>query len=66
MTKHKRVCEKHFSPSQYSRCSPILAELGYPNARAQLKENAVPDILWTYRNEDATGSSKTFGSYGAY
>lgn len=66
MTKHSRICEKHFSPNQYSRYSPRLAELGYPNARAQLKEDAVPDIPWTYRSEDATGSSKTSVSYGAY
>lgn len=45
---------------------PRLAELGYPNARAQLKEDAVPDIPWTYRSEDATGSSKTSVPYGAY
>lgn len=65
-TKHSRICGKHFSPNQYSRYPPRLAELGYPNARAQLKEDAVPDIPWTYRSEDATGSSKTYVPYGAY
>lgn len=52
VTKHSRICGKHFSPNQYSRYPPRLAELGYPNARAQLKEDAVPDIPWTYRSED--------------
>lgn len=66
MTKHSNICAKHFSPSQYSRYPSKLAELGYPNARAQLHEDAVLDIPWAYRTEGATGSSKTSVLYGSY
>lgn len=37
VTKHSRICGKHFSPNQYSRYPPRLAELGYPNTRAQMQ-----------------------------
>ncbi|XP_061165456.1 uncharacterized protein LOC133174359 [Saccostrea echinata] len=45
--KHSRLCSKHFTPEQYLRLPSRMAELGYPNARAQLKNGAIPDVPWT-------------------
>ncbi|XP_061179525.1 52 kDa repressor of the inhibitor of the protein kinase-like [Saccostrea echinata] len=57
LTKYSKICEKHFTPDQYSRYPPRLAELGYPNARAQLKDDAVPDVEWPTQDECSTSSS---------
>jgi hypothetical protein len=37
-----KICGKHFTKSQYSRDPARLAELGYPGARAALKDDAIP------------------------
>ena len=42
--KQSKVCGKHFTKSQYSRDPARLVELGYPGARAALKDDAIPDI----------------------
>ena len=39
-----KICGKHFTKSQYSRDPARLAELGYPGARAALKDDAIHDI----------------------
>ncbi|XP_055997738.1 52 kDa repressor of the inhibitor of the protein kinase-like [Ostrea edulis] len=68
LTKCSKICEKHFTPDQYSRYPPRLAELGYPNARAQLKDDAVPDVEWPTQGECSTSSNteKKPSGYGAY
>lgn len=66
VTIHSRMCAKHFSPSQYLRYPSRLAELGYPNARAQLKDDAVPDIPWATNKKSAASSNKKPRPYGAY
>ena len=43
-SKCSKICGKHFTMSQYSRDPARLAELGYPGARAALKDDAIPDI----------------------
>ena len=43
-SKYSKICGKHFTKSQYSRDPARLAELGYPGARATLKDDAIPDI----------------------
>ena len=43
-SKYGKICGKHFTKSQYSRDPARLAELGYPGARAALKDDAIPDI----------------------
>ena len=43
-SKYSKICGKHFTKSQYSRDPARLAELGYPGARAALKDDAIPDI----------------------
>ena len=43
-SKYSKICGKHFTKSQYSRDPARLAELGYPGARAVLKDDAIPDI----------------------
>jgi hypothetical protein len=64
LTKHSKICGKHFTPDQYSRYPPRLAELGYPNARAQLKDDAVPDVLWPTQDECSTSSATQEKSSG--
>ena len=68
LTKYSKICGKHFTPDQYSRYPPRLAELGYPNARAQLKDDAVPDVEWPTEDKCSTSSnmqnkSPAFGAY---
>lgn len=53
-TKHSKICSKHFSASQYARHLEKLAELGYPEARPTLKEEAVPDITITEEKNDSS------------
>lgn len=55
VTKHSKICSKHFSPSQSSRLLPRLAELGCPNIPVQLKENTVPDVPWAINSESRRG-----------
>jgi len=43
-SKHSKICSKHFSMAQYSRHPATMMTLGYPGARAALKDDAVPDI----------------------
>ncbi|CAC5383151.1 unnamed protein product [Mytilus coruscus] len=43
-SKRSRICSKHFTLHQYSRHPERLLELGYPGAKAALKDDAVPDI----------------------
>jgi hypothetical protein len=65
LTKHSKICSKHFTPSQYLRYPARLAELGYPNARAQLKDDAVPDVPWATSSESTSTCTKK-KSCGAY
>lgn len=37
--------------------SSRLAELGYPNARVQLKDDAVPDVEWPNEDKCSTSSN---------
>lgn len=55
VTKHSKICSKHFSPSQSSRLLPRLAELGYPNIPVQPKEDTVPDVPWAINSESTRG-----------
>ena len=43
-TKHSKICSKHFTVQQFSRHPDTLAQLGYPGAKAALKDDAVPDV----------------------
>ena len=66
LTKYSKICGKHFTPDQYSRYPPRLVE--YPNARAQLKDDAVPDVEWPTDDKCSTSSnmqnkSPAFGAY---
>lgn len=67
VTKHSKICSKHFSPSQYSRHPSRLAALGYPNARAQLKQDAAPDVPWVTKNKSTRiKNKKKSASCGTY
>lgn len=43
-----------------------ITELGYPNARALLNDDAIPDVPWATNKESTTRSNKTSRPYGAY
>jgi hypothetical protein len=58
VTKHSKICSKHFTSSQYLRLPSRLAELGYTNARALLKEDAVPDVPWRTDKESVEQNKK--------
>jgi hypothetical protein len=55
---YSKICGKHFTKSQYSRDPARLAELGYPGARAALKDDAIPDIPVVV-NDDSPAIKKT-------
>ena len=57
-SKYGKICGKHFTKSQYSRDPARLAELGYPGARAALKDDAIPDIPVVV-NDDSPARQKT-------
>lgn len=57
-SKYSRICSKHFTESQYSRHPAKLAELGYPGAKAALKDDAIPDIPVAVDNEKGPSTSK--------
>ena len=47
LSKHSKICGKHFSSSQLSRDPAKLAEFGYVGARPALKDDAMPDIAFS-------------------
>ncbi|CAC5398256.1 unnamed protein product [Mytilus coruscus] len=57
-SKHSRICSKHFTLHQYSRHPERLLELGYPGAKAALKDDAVPDIPVVVDAEKGPSSPK--------
>ena len=61
-SKYSKICGKHFTKSQYSRDPARLAELGYPGARAALKDDAIPDIPVVV-NDDSPAAKKTRNTF---
>ncbi|VDI68463.1 Hypothetical predicted protein [Mytilus galloprovincialis] len=57
-SKHSRICSKHFTLNQYSRHPGRLSELGYPGAKAALKDDAMPDIPVVVDAEKGPSSPK--------
>ncbi|XP_063436058.1 uncharacterized protein LOC134717453 [Mytilus trossulus] len=57
-SKHSRICSKHFTLNQYSRHPERLSELGYPGAKAALKDDAMPDIPVVVDAEKGPSSPK--------
>ena len=43
-THTSKLCSKHFSKEQFAINPETYAQYGYENAKASLKEDAVPDI----------------------
>ena len=44
-----KLCSEHFDKSQYEVDPERMAEFGYPNAKARLKEDAVPKFNYSAR-----------------
>ena len=56
---YSKICGKHFTKSQYSRDPARLIELGYPGARAALKDYAIPDIPVVVNDDSPPPPQKT-------
>ena len=57
-THTSKLCSKHFSKEQFTINSEIYAQYGYKNAKASLKEDAVPDIPIDVASGERSGQAQ--------